>query len=301
MKTPLVSVVIPTYKHRDFILGTLSSVLQQTFTDYEIIIVNDGSPDDTRAVIFPHIESGRVEYIEQSNQGQSRARNAGLARARGQYIAFLDDDDLWPADKLASQVAFLDRNPSVGMIGGRFQRIDASDARGTPGPFHPEITLESLFTANPFHSPGQTLIRADLLNDLGGMNAAIWGADDWDLWFRIAKRSTIVMKDEIALYYRLHANNASKQTARLLRACCDTIELHLRSMDGSVRTQLRRNSQRTIYNGLGSPLVSAARSEVRRGRFFTAMRTLGGVLPLRRGILFDSSVRRAFLRDVVYG
>jgi len=301
MACPRVSVIIPTYRHRDFIERTLASVFAQTLADYEVIVVNDGSPDDTRAVLAPYVEAERITYIEQANQGQSRARNAGLARAAGEYIAFLDDDDVWPSDKLASQVAFLDSQPAVGMVGGTFQRIDADDTRGTLGPFHESITFETLFTANPFHSPGQTLIRANLLKDIGGLNSSIWGADDWDLWFRIAKRAAIVMRNEVALYYRLHPGNASKQTARLLRACCETIELHLRTVDRSMRSALRRRSQRTIYAGLGCHLVSAARKEARRGRFVAAMSLLRGVLPLRRGILFDDYVRREFLRDVVYG
>ena len=301
MGEPRVSVIIPTYQHRNYIRRTLSSVFEQSLGDYEIIVVNDGSTDDTASLLAPLVEARRITYLEQDNQGQSRARNAGLSRARGEYVAFLDDDDLWPPNKLASQVAFLDANPSVGMVGGTFRMIDENEVPGRAGLFYPEITFETLFTANPFHSPGQTLIRKTLLEEVGGLNATIWGADDWDLWFRIAKRSTIVMRDEIALYYRLHAHNASRQTARLLRACCDTIELHLRTFDKRTRNALRRDSHRNIYAGLGCHLVSAARDEVRRGRLISAMRTLRGVSPLGRGILFDHSVRRAFLRDVVHG
>jgi glycosyltransferase involved in cell wall biosynthesis len=301
MADPRVSVIIPTYQHREFVHRTLSSVFEQTLTDYEIVVVNDGSRDGTREALLPLVESGRINYIEQSNQGQSAARNAGLAAARGEYIAFLDDDDVWPPSKLASQVAFLDSQPGVGVVGGTFRTIDEHDMPGRAGPFYPSISFETLFSANPFHSPGQTLIRASILKEIGGLNTAIWGADDWDLWFRIARRSTIVMHDEIALYYRLHDGNASKQTARLLRACCETIELHLRTIDGRARKALRRSSYRSIYAGLGCHIVSDARTAVRRGQFRTAVSTLRGVSPLRDMILFDSRVRRAFLRDVVNG
>lgn len=301
MGEPRVSVIIPTYQHRDYIRRTLSSVFEQSLNDYEIIVVNDGSTDDTASVLVRLVEARQITYIEQENQGQSRARNNGLSRARGEYIAFLDSDDLWPKNKLASQVAFLDANPTVGMVGGTYRAIDEHDVPGRGGPFYPTISFETLFTANPFHSPGQTLIRASLLREIGGLDSTIWGADDWDLWFRIAKSSTIVMRDEIALYYRVHAHNASRQHARLLRACCDTIENHLRTLDKRTRNALRRDSQRNIYAGLGCLLVSAARDEVRRGRLLSAMRMLRGVSPLGRGILFDHSVRRAFLRDVVHG
>src|SRR5690348_1122151 len=112
---PRVTVVIPTYRHRDFILQTLDSVFAQTMRDFEVIVVNDGSPDDTAALLAPLVATSRVAYFEQPNQGQSRARNLGIQHARGQYIALLDDDDLWPRDKLEWQAQFLDDNPDVGM------------------------------------------------------------------------------------------------------------------------------------------------------------------------------------------
>src|SRR3954470_24757434 len=98
---PAVSVVIPTYRHRDYVLRTLDSVFAQTYRDFEVIVVNDGSPDDTNRRIRPLVSAGRIRYIEQANAGQAAARNTGIAHARGRYIALLDDDDLWPADKLA--------------------------------------------------------------------------------------------------------------------------------------------------------------------------------------------------------
>ena len=101
MGNPRVSIVIPTYQHCDFILRTLSSVFEQSLGDYEIIVVNDGSKDDTATVLAPLVDAGRITYIEQENRGQSHARNVGLSRARGEYIAFLDDDDIWPPEKLA--------------------------------------------------------------------------------------------------------------------------------------------------------------------------------------------------------
>ena len=94
-----VSVIIPTYNHVDYVAETLETVFAQTFGDYEVIVVNDGSPDGTAEVLRPSREAGRIRYIEQANAGQAAARNRGLAEARGEFIAFLDDDDLWPPDK----------------------------------------------------------------------------------------------------------------------------------------------------------------------------------------------------------
>jgi glycosyltransferase involved in cell wall biosynthesis len=269
-------------------------------TDYEVIVVNDGSPDDTTVVLAPLVAANRIQYHEQLNAGQSLARNVGMDRARGEYIALLDDDDLWPPDKLDWQVRFLDDNPSVGMVAGTLQTIDEHGSPQWKGDFTPTVDFETLFAANPFLSPGQTLIRAPLLKQLGGMNPTIWGADDWDLWFRIVKVSRIVMLDRLALYYRLHPGNASKQSARMLRASCATLETHLRDVTSSTdRQRLRFSSHRTLYRGFGSPLVRGARGAVRTGDIRSAIQSIKGVSPLWRGIMFDRSIRRAFLRDVV--
>src|SRR5438034_6092600 len=116
-----VSVVIPTYCHQDTIIDTLKSVFLQTFQDFEVIVVNDGSPDETAQLVAPLAAVGRIRYLEQSNQGQAAARNRGLEEATGEFISFLDDDDLWPADKLEWQVSYLERNPSIAAVGGGFE------------------------------------------------------------------------------------------------------------------------------------------------------------------------------------
>src|SRR4051812_10173624 len=104
IESPTVSVVIPTYGHCRYVLETIESALGQTFSSNEIIVVNDGSPDDTVVVLQPYTQTGRIRYFEQPNAGQASARNRGLAEATGEFVAFLDDDDIWPADKLAWQI-----------------------------------------------------------------------------------------------------------------------------------------------------------------------------------------------------
>jgi glycosyltransferase involved in cell wall biosynthesis len=296
---PKVSVVIPTFKHRDFICRTLESVFNQTMTDYEVIVVNDGSPDDTAAVLAPLIETKRIQYFEQANLGQSNARNHGIQVSRGYFIALLDDDDVWPNDKLEWQTQFLEEHPDVGMVGGTLRAIDEHGSFKWEGVFTPSIDFETLFSGNPFLSPGQTLIRADLLKRLGGMSAEIWGADDWDLWFRIAKISRIVMLNRLALYYRLHPGNASRQTARLLSACCRTFETHLRDIPSHDRPRLRSAFERTMYNGLGAPIVRSARHQLRRGKLITATRSISALSALWRGILFDPRIRAEFVKNVL--
>src|SRR5215207_7309801 len=125
---PTVSVVIPAYGHSRYIGATLESVFCQSLTDYEVIVVNDGSPDNTAGVVRPYVDSQRVRYIDQPNAGVAAARNRGLALARGEFIAFIDDDDLWPADKLEWQVTELASRAEISAVAGGLSIIDESGA-----------------------------------------------------------------------------------------------------------------------------------------------------------------------------
>ncbi len=123
---PRVSVVIPTFNCERFIRRTVGSALRQTYRDFEIIVVDDGSTDGTQAVLAEYGEA--LHYIKQANQGASAARNAALSRATGEYIAYLDADDLWHPEKLAHQVEYLDANPSCGFVHTEVAVIDEQDS-----------------------------------------------------------------------------------------------------------------------------------------------------------------------------
>jgi glycosyltransferase involved in cell wall biosynthesis len=135
---PKVSVVIPTYGHRNYILDALTSVFEQSYTDREVIVVNDGSPRDTGSLLAPLVGTGRIRDIEQPNRGLAAARNPGLEAARGEYIALLDDDDIWPTDKLQWQVAELDAHREAVAVGPAVdsragQPCPRADFRGSAG------------------------------------------------------------------------------------------------------------------------------------------------------------------------
>ncbi|HEX8912571.1 MAG TPA: glycosyltransferase family A protein [Humisphaera sp.] len=219
MSDVVVSVIIPTYRHSRFVLSSLDSVLTQTFAAeagagaVEVIVVNDGSPDDTREVVRPLANAGRVRYVEQPNRGQSAARNRGLAMARGEFVAFLDDDDLWPADKLAWQVAALRGRPDAVACYGYGQTFGAPHrlarypvGRGPDGDALVQFLRESWML-----SPGQALFRAAAVRAVGGVDPAVWGADDWDLYLKLAAVGHFVYEDRLALHYRVHSGNASRR------------------------------------------------------------------------------------------
>lgn len=236
-ETFAVSVIIPTYKHRDFVLATLESVFAQTFADYEVIVINDGSPDDTAELLRPLAEAGRIRYIEQENQGQSAARNRGISESRGEFIALLDDDDLWPPDKLEWQVKALRENADAVMVYGGASLVETQFVltKGDQGEHRLHLckeasvgsAYEEFLVENPTSSPGQTLMRADAVKQLHGFDEKIWGADDYDLYVRLSKRGKFIYHPRLALYYRLHADNASKNFRRHYANVCAVRRKHL--------------------------------------------------------------------------
>lgn len=217
---PTVSIIIPTYKHRDFVLQTLASVFAQTFTDYEVIVVNDGSPDDTAAVLRPLAEAGRIRYVEQANAGQSQARNTGIAEARGEFIALLDDDDLWPPDKLEWQVKTLCQHPQAVMVYGATQSFGGIDFFSPEGSVPSGQVYRAFLRRNWIISPGQTLIRASALKAISGLDSLLWGVDDWDLYVRLAAVGEFLYSPKVALHYRLHEANASRDGWRMYQQAC---------------------------------------------------------------------------------
>ena len=216
---PLVSVIIPAYGHAEHISTAIDSALNQTLASREIIVINDGSPDHTHEVLQPYIAAGQIRYSRQENQGQSRARNAGLQLARGSYIAFLDDDDFWPCTKLEAQISALQQNPTALFVYGPIEIFRSSPEQREPHRAHSHYPSGAVFKSflrkNYIVSPGQVVVRADALRDLGGFDFKLWGTDDYDLWLRLARRGSAVFLNSTALYYRIHEKNASRNHFRM--------------------------------------------------------------------------------------
>ena len=263
---PVVSVVIPTYNRVNYVLQTLDSVFAQTFTDFEIIVVNDGSSDDTAARLRPLAETGRIRYLEQPNAGHAAARNRGLAEVRGEFVAFLDDDDLWPLDKLAWQVAILREEPGVDVVYGQRTIMDG-DGEPHPGEHAPEGEVLAQFASQGWiQSPGQVLIRRTALTRTGGFDPAFWGTEDWDLWLRLARSSRFRYRARPALIYRRHATNTTNNFLRMWENGHAVIRKNFAGSRGSGAGTFRRSATRfvndfTAYDGLkrARELIGAGR------------------------------------------
>ena len=285
--SPQVSVIIPTYGHRDWVVATLQSVLAQTYRDFEIVVINDGSPDDTGTLLKPYADDGRIRYFEKVNAGQSAARNFGLSLARGEFIAFLDDDDLWPEDKLAWQVAVLRHDSSIGVIAGTARFIDSGGEYLHVTPFVAELDFVSIFRHCPITSPGQTLIRRSLIDKVGGLDESVAGVDDWDLWFKLAATTRFVMNDRIALLYRRHAGNASNNVARLYAGATVVATRHAGSLaDRQLRNASRRAAFHSLHTdtGWGAVFSGDFKKDVKAGRWKAATANLGRLVTMWVGM-----------------
>lgn len=190
MSNPTVSVVIPAYNTAQYIADTLASVLAQTFTDYEILVVNDGSPDTPalEAALAPYRD--RIRYIVQENRGLSGARNTAVGAATGDYLALLDSDDVWEPDYLEYQLAELRRRPELTAVYpnsvafGDPQRAGKRymDLHPSSGP----VTFESLITQK-VNVMVSVLIRRDAVVAAGLFDEALRSSEDFDLWLRIVR------------------------------------------------------------------------------------------------------------------
>ena len=203
MASPEVSVIVPVYNVARYVATALESVQAQTFGDYEIIVVDDGSSDDTAERAWraaPH-----ALHLRQENGGPARARNTAIARARGRYLAFLDGDDLWFPEKLAVQVAYMRRHPHAGLshhqVRHQLPDDDAGARRGAPPPRDRFCDL--------FHLRGWS-IRTSTVLALRSVVVEVGGFDerrelyveDWDLWLRIAAKRPIGDLQQVLGYIR---------------------------------------------------------------------------------------------------
>ncbi len=181
---PLVSVIIPTYNRWSYLQMTIDSVLAQTYPHIEIIVVNDGSTDQTAEMLLEY--SNRVRVISQTNQGGTAARNTGLSKARGTYITFLDHDDLMLPNKLERQIALLEQYPEIAVAHCRWQYIGVQgNILDRIGPL-PEGNLFQTLVLGCFLWSGAPVIRRDCFNHVGNFDTSIWSSD-WDMWLRLAK------------------------------------------------------------------------------------------------------------------
>jgi glycosyltransferase involved in cell wall biosynthesis len=192
---PTVSVIIPTYNRGWILQEAIDSVLAQKFTDYELIVVDDGSTDNTRQILDSY--GGDITVLQQANQGVSAARNRGIAESRAQLLAFLDSDDLWLPQKLTRQVAFFKTSPEA-LICQTEETWVRNGVRVNPAKRHRkrsgmifEPSLDLCLV-----SPSAVMIRKTLFGTVGTFDERLPACEDYDLWLRVSCRYPVFLIDE---------------------------------------------------------------------------------------------------------
>jgi len=213
-----VSVIIPTYNRAGLVQEAIDSVLAQTLDDVEVVVVDDGSTDDTAGALRSRCYDERVRYFYQENKGRSVARNRGIMASSGRYVLFLDSDDMLLPQALEHEVAYLDAHPGIGVVytDGYFCDVAGRDAgRIAPArPTHdPDRILEDLVVSNVILACHSALVRRAALDAVGPpyFDAALRGTEDEDLWIRLAVQGVgFAYLDAPTCKYRVHMSNASK-------------------------------------------------------------------------------------------
>jgi len=220
-----VSVIIPTYQSCKFIRAAIESIFAQTYKNYEIIVVDGGSNDGTLEILNSY--GNKIRVITQNDKGISNARNIGILASKGEYIAFLDSDDLWLPDKLEVQVKFLDEKPStIGLTYsdtfffpekdiGKFVDIRLKNKRAFQiGKPHRGKILKELFKQN-FIPASTVVVRKLCFKKVGLFDESLTISEDKDMWMRIAESFEIDYQNEVLAKIRLHADSACHDQKRL--------------------------------------------------------------------------------------
>jgi glycosyltransferase involved in cell wall biosynthesis len=227
MGQPQVSVVIPVWNGERYLKQAIESILAQDFVDFELIVIDDGSTDRSAEIVSAFAHDPRVALHKQANAGVVAARNAGLRLAQAEFVAFLDADDIALPGRLVKQVAYLRAHPETAVIGSNISYFSDDDGviRTQKFPFGTARVAIALETGNPLAQPS-VMLRKTLAIDAGGYREAFrFGAEDYDLWLRLAEKHPLDNLPEVLTLYRIHAGSLThrlrhEQTLGALAASC---------------------------------------------------------------------------------
>lgn len=247
---PLISVIIPAYNTQKTIQKTIESVLNQTFADFELLVIDDGSQDATLEVV-ERISDRRLKVFSYLNAGVSATRNRGLAKATGEFITFLDADDLWTPDKLQAQFEALQDNPQAAVAYSWTDYIDECDRFLYPGSHvtangdvYPKLLLSDFL-----ENGSNALIRREALIDVGGFDESLCGPEDWDLFLRLAAQYQFVAVPRPQILYRLSTTSISFNLARQEAQCLKVLKREFDRLPASFGN-LKKQSLANLYQYL---------------------------------------------------
>jgi glycosyltransferase involved in cell wall biosynthesis len=286
MSTPTVTVIIPAYNAEDCLGETLASIQAQTFTDLEVLLIDDGSTDGTLRVADEYSKSLNLTVIQQANAGPSAARNNGIRRARGRYCALLDADDLMLPELMETQVRMLDADDRIGFVVSDVATFDAGgtiqSAHWNLAAMRPESALEELLMRN-YVTTSAVMAPTRCLIETGLFNEARRVAEDYELWLRLAAKWKVGIIDRSLVRYRYRPGSLSDNRLYSAECALEVIEEFWNEHPGGVEGApgLKRRS-------LAQHLANAASAASTAGAKGTALSYTA------RSLMRDPSVLRTW-------
>ena len=221
---PQISVVIPIYNGEKTIQETLESLFQQTFQDFEAIAIDDGSQDRTLEIL-QSISDSRLTIYSYANSGPSASRNRGIFHATGEYIAFLDADDLWTPDKLEAQLKALQNHPKAALAYSWTDYIDEAGNFLQSGRHMTENgdVYARILVNNFIENGSNPLVSHHVFSEIGNFDEQFFGVEDWDMWIRIAAHYEFVAVPKAQILYRTTTTSISTNIAKQEKYCLQVI------------------------------------------------------------------------------
>jgi glycosyltransferase involved in cell wall biosynthesis len=260
---PRVSVIIPCYDGGRFLRDAIESVGRQTYPAAEVVVVDDGSTDDTEAVARSY---EWVRYIRQRNQGAPVARNTGIGATTGEFLVFLDADDRLQPHALATGVAALKANPEWAYVSGHVRVIaeDGSPRYVPAGRPRPGGSYVQLLRSNYIWTPGVVMYRREILQSVNGFSTSAGGSADYELNLRIARRFPIGRHDDVVLDYRQHASSMSSDVRYMLKSAVSVRRAERPHACRSVETATAwREGIATVQADYGDRLIEQIKADLR--------------------------------------
>lgn len=269
---PKVSVVIPTYNSEQFIRQTIDSVFNQSYHDFEVIVVDDGSSDRIDRIISSY--GSRLTYIRKKNEGISVARNTGIAQAQGEYIAFIDHDDIWLPEKLEEQMALLEDNKAIGLCFSDAYIISEGGERSRNlfkiCPPHSGIVFKQLLQEN-FIPVLTVVVKKEVFKKIGLFNPHYKIAEDWDLFLRITKQYPVAFINRPLAEYRVHKRSFSRQRGLICLESIEIINKYIETVDKTTAKRLKMK-KRNFRLEAGMVYLCSGMKDVSRDYFLANVR-----------------------------
>jgi len=290
----LVSVVIPCFRQAHFLADAIESVLRQTYPRFEVLVVNDGSPDDTAAVAARY----EVGYFEQAHAGLAAARNAGLERCRGEFVVFLDADDRLLPDALRINRARLDADPALAFVAGasRYIARDGTPLTTNPPPLPLGNVYLELLRRNRIRMPAMVMFRRSVFEDIGRFDTTVDACADYDVYLRISRLFPVAFHHELVAEYRRHEANMSLNPALMLRQLYTVMRRQRAYVrDSATLSAALRYGLRNMQEYYGDQLANRIRERVReRKELGRAIADAGRLLTLYPRGLVVHAFRKSF-------